>query len=81
MIVLDVMMPDMDGTEVVASLKKNPRTRAIPIILLSSLVSTQEERSSVNKDSVSYLSKPLNPGELLNEIRRYLANKEGPPIL
>ncbi len=80
-IVLDIMMPDMDGTEVAASLKKNPRTRAIPIILLSSLISTQEERSNVKKEFVSYLSKPLNPEKLLNEIRRYLVKKESLPIL
>lgn len=76
-IILDIMMPDMDGTEVAATLKKNPRTWAIPIIILSSLVSTQEERSNVKKDFVSYLSKPLNREKLLDEIRRYLVKKEG----
>jgi putative two-component system response regulator len=79
-IVLDIMMPDMEGTEVASTLKKDPRTRAIPIIFLSSLISTQEERSNVKKDFISYLSKPLNREKLLDEIRRYLAKKESPPI-
>jgi CheY-like chemotaxis protein len=79
-IVLDIMMPGLDGTEVAAALKKNPRTRAIPVILLSSLVSNQEERSNVTKDFVSYLSKPVNAEKLLNEIKRCLMRREGSPL-
>lgn len=75
-IVLDIMMPNMDGTEVAATLKKDPRTRAIPIILLSSLVSTQEERNKVKKGFVSYLSKPFDREKLLNEIRGRLVERD-----
>jgi CheY-like chemotaxis protein len=75
-IILDVMMPNMDGAEVAATLKKNPMTQAIPIILLSSLISTQEERNKVKKGFVSYLSKPFDREKLLNEIRRHLVKKD-----
>jgi CheY-like chemotaxis protein len=78
-VVLDIMMPGMDGTEVAAALKENPGTRDIPVILLSSLVSTQEERSSVSQGFVSYVSKPLNAEKLLNEIRRSLIKRESVP--
>ena len=81
LIVLDIMMPDMDGTEVASTLKKDPKTRAIPIILLSSSVPAQKERGNLNKDFVSYLSKPLNRDKLLSEIRRCLVKKVSPPIL
>lgn len=75
-IILDIMMPNMDGAEVAATLKKNPMTQAIPIILLSSLISTQEERNNVKKGFVSYLSKPFDREKLLNEIRRHLVKKD-----
>jgi len=68
------MMPDMDGTEVATALKQNPRTRKIPIIFLSSLISTEEERSNI--DLISYLSKPYNRQKLLNEIGKYLIVKD-----
>jgi CheY-like chemotaxis protein len=74
--ILDIMMPDMDGTEVANALKQNPRTKKIPIIFLSSLISAEEERSSVEKDLISYLSKPYNREKLLNEIGKYLLLKE-----
>ena len=76
LIILDIMMPDMDGTEVASALKQNPRTRKIPIIFLSSLISAEEERSSIKKDPVSYLSKPYNREKLLNEIRKYVIMKD-----
>jgi CheY-like chemotaxis protein len=73
-IVLDIMMPDMDGGEVADVLKKNPRTKDIPIIFLSSLISKEEEKTGAKKDIVSFLSKPYNREMLLNEVRRYLYN-------
>ncbi len=76
LIILDIMMPDMDGMEVATALKQNPRTRKIPIIFLSSLISAEEERSDVEKDLVSYLSKPYNREKLLNEIGKYLIMKD-----
>ena len=74
LVILDIMMPDMDGTEVAAALKQNPRTRRIPIIFLSSLISAEEERSNI--DLISYLSKPYNREKLLNEIGKYLIMKD-----
>jgi CheY-like chemotaxis protein len=73
-IILDIMMPDMDGGEVADVLKKNPRTKDIPIIFLSSLISKEEEKTGAKKDIVSFLSKPYNREMLLNEVRRYLYN-------
>ncbi len=71
-IILDIMMPDMDGGEVADVLKKNPRTKDIPIIFLSSLISKEEEKTGAKKAIVSFLSKPYNREILLNEVRRYL---------
>jgi two-component system sensor histidine kinase/response regulator len=73
-IILDIMMPDMDGGEVADALKKNPRTKEIPIIFLSALISKEEEKTGAKKDIGSFFSKPYNREMLLNEVRRYLYN-------
>ncbi|MFZ2053050.1 MAG: response regulator [Candidatus Aminicenantales bacterium] len=75
-IILDIMMPDMDGGDVADVLKKNPRTKEIPIIFLSSLISKEDERTGAKKDIVSFLSKPYNRELLLNEVRKYLFRPE-----
>ncbi len=74
-IILDIMMPGIDGGEVADILRKNPKTREIPIIFLSSLISKQEEKIGSKKDIVSFLSKPYNREMLLNEIRNYLTRE------
>jgi CheY-like chemotaxis protein len=77
LIVLDIMMPDIDGGEVAEILRKDPKTVNIPIIFLSSLVSEEEEKTGGKKGIVSFLSKPYNREKLLNEVRRCLY-KENP---
>jgi CheY-like chemotaxis protein len=72
LIVLDIMMPDIDGGEVAEILRKDPKTVNIPIIFLSSLVSEEEEKTGGKKGIVSFLSKPYNREKLLNEVRKYL---------
>lgn len=72
LIVLDIMMPDIDGGEVASILRKDPKTRNIPIIFISVLISEEEEKSGDKKDIVSFLSKPYNREKLLNEVRKSL---------
>jgi len=76
LIILDIMMPDMDGGEVADILRKDPKTKDIPIIFLSVLVSEQEEKSGKQKIAGSLMSKPYNRDRLLNEVRKYLAGPE-----
>ncbi len=75
-IILDIMMPDLDGSEVAEILREDEKTKDIPIIFLSVLVSKAEERSGGKKGIVSFLSKPYNRETLLNEVRRYLNPSE-----
>ena len=68
-IVLDLAMPGMTGWEVIESLKRNPRTRGIPIVVLSG----QGARDSALKAGAdSYREKPCLPDELLAEVLRVL---------
>jgi CheY-like chemotaxis protein len=72
LIILDIMMPDMDGGDVASILKNDPQTREIPIIFLSSLVTKREEQSSSRKDGLYFIAKPFEREDLLRKIQNYL---------
>jgi len=72
LIVLDIMLPDIDGGEVAEILRKDLKTLAIPIIFLSSLISEHEEKAGSRKKIVSFLAKPYNREKLLNEVGKHL---------
>jgi DNA-binding response OmpR family regulator len=71
LIILDIMMPGKDGIEVASLLKSNPKTEKIPIIFLSGLITERGKKNKSKDDATSYLSKPFNEGELLNEVKKY----------
>lgn len=75
LIILDIMMPGLDGGEVAAILKNDPKTKDIPIIFLSSLITENDKKANSRKEAIIYLSKPYNRDELLNEIKKYLLRK------
>ncbi len=70
-IILDIIMPGMDGSEVAEILKADTKAREIPIIFLSSLISQNEERFSSKKGSISLMAKPFSHDKLLNEVRKH----------
>jgi CheY-like chemotaxis protein len=70
-IILDIMMPGLDGGEVANILKAEQATKDIPIIFLSSLVSEKEEKIGTKKDMISFLSKPYSRDKLLNEVGKH----------
>ena len=71
LIILDIMMPGMDGGEVAVVLKNDPETNRIPIIFLSSLISEGSKRENSGRNSITYLPKPFKREELLNEVKKY----------
>ncbi len=75
LILLDVYLPEMDGYEVCRTLKQDPRTRAVPIIFLTSLESEQEKIRGFEAGADDYIVKPFYPGELLARIRLHLASR------
>lgn len=72
LIILDIMMPGMDGMEAAKLMKMDKVTQGIPIIFLSSLVSKNEEQKSKPKWGSSYMAKPYSQDELLKEISKYV---------
>ncbi|MBM4201784.1 MAG: response regulator, partial [Gammaproteobacteria bacterium] len=61
LILLDVMMPDMDGYEVLRELRLNPRTRDIPVIFVTAMDATEAEEHGLEVGAVDYITKPLRP--------------------
>ena len=66
LILLDIIMPDMDGFEVCKAVRENPRTADVPIIMLSA-VSNQVRDSTIQVDD--YMPKPFNPEELIPKVK------------
>ncbi|AFV03638.1 response regulator receiver modulated diguanylate cyclase [Dehalobacter sp. UNSWDHB] len=61
LILLDIVMPEMDGYEVLRQLKYDERTRNIPVIFLTSLDSIEDEEKGFNLGAVDYITKPFKP--------------------
>lgn len=76
LILLDVMMPDMDGFEVARHLKSSPYAAEIPIIFLSALSSTSDIVRGFQVGANDYISKPFNKEELLIRIRHQITQIE-----
>ena len=73
LIILDVMMPDLDGYEVSRELKRNPKTANIPIIFLTALDSTTDEEIGLELGAFDYITKPIQPAIVKARIRNLLA--------
>jgi putative two-component system response regulator len=76
LILLDVMMPGMDGYEVAGRLKLDPRTKTIPIIMLTSLDSREAKLTALNMGAEEFLTKPVDRAELWVRVRNLLRLKE-----
>jgi two-component system alkaline phosphatase synthesis response regulator PhoP len=80
LIVLDLMMPEMTGFEVLEELKKNPETQNIPVIMLTARTQDQDVLRGWQSGVECYLTKPFNPIELLTFIKRIFAMEEQKPV-
>jgi len=76
LIILDIMMPGMDGHAVCDTLKKSTLTWSIPIIYLTAKTGQADELLALEKGAKYYLNKPYNPAMLLEMIKSALADEE-----
>jgi adenylate cyclase len=75
LILLDVMMPELDGFETCKALKKDPATADIPVIFLTAKVETEDIVHGFEIGAVDYVTKPFNPAELLSRVNTHLQLK------
>lgn len=80
LILLDVMMPEMDGLEAVRTLKKNPATAKIPVIFLTARVSEVDEVVGLELGADDYITKPVSLPKLIARIKLTLRKKNGPAM-
>ena len=83
-VILDVMMPGMDGIEVCRAIRKNPQTRNIPVIILTAKAPIEDKLKGIESGADDYITKPFNFMELQARIemhlRRYLRESDMSPI-
>jgi sigma-B regulation protein RsbU (phosphoserine phosphatase) len=76
LILLDIMMPGMDGYEVCSRLKANPSTREIPVIFLTGQTSTEDETRGFEVGAVDYVHKPFSPAVVKARVRSHILLRE-----
>lgn len=76
LIVLDVMLPDGSGYEILQKLKSHPSTRELPVVVVSALTGEMDAVKAFSNGADDYIRKPFAMKEFLTRINRFLRNKE-----
>ena len=72
LVLLDIMMPEMDGFETCRRLKADPRSAAIPVVFLTAKSQPEDEALGRGVGAVDFLRKPVNPGQLFARVEAHL---------
>ncbi len=75
LILMDVIMPKMDGIETIEKLQEDENTQGIPIVILSALGQEMDVMKGLQAGAAGYIVKPFSPKELLDEINARLVKK------
>ena len=73
LVLLDIMMPGMDGYEVCKQIKNDQLTSNIPVLFLTAMSQAEDETMGLEIGAVDYITKPINPPILLQRVRNHLA--------
>ena len=79
LILLDVMLPEVDGLEVCKSLRRDPKTAFIPIIMLTARAAEIDRILGLELGADDYITKPFSPRELILRVRNLLKRQAAPP--
>lgn len=75
LVLLDVMMPEMDGHTVLTKLRESPATRELPVIFVTAMDAQEDERHGLELGAVDYITKPISPAIVLARVRTQLELK------
>ena len=81
LVLLDIMMPDMDGYEVCEKIKSNPKTRDSPVIFLTAKSDPHDEAKGLSIGAVDYITKPISPAILTARVKNHLQLQEATSLL
>ncbi len=73
LILLDIQLPEMDGYAVAEALRKNPVTRGVPIVAVTSYAMVGDREKALASGCNGYIEKPINPETFVTEIERFLS--------
>jgi DNA-binding response OmpR family regulator len=76
LVVLDIMMPKLDGYQVCQAIKSNPATHDIPVILLSAKGRSVDQKIGLESGADDYVTKPFSPRKLIERVNALLAQRE-----
>ncbi len=79
LLILDLLLPRMSGLEVLRAIRNEPRTRALPIILLTARATEMDKLVGFERGADDYLTKPFSPKELVARVRALLRRSRGSP--
>lgn len=75
LLVSDVMMPEMDGFELLANVRRDPTISDLPVIMLTAKAQDRDVMTGYQHGADMYLTKPFNPAELLSFVKRILSSQ------
>ena len=73
LILLDIMMPDMDGYEVIKKLKENPKTEKIPVLFITAKGEVEDETLGLSLGAVDYIRKPISPPIVKARVKTHMS--------
>ena len=74
LILLDIIMPDIDGYEVCRRLKEQPKTQPVPVIFLTSKSDVEDEEMGLQLGAVDYITRPINPRILQSRVKAHISD-------
>jgi DNA-binding response OmpR family regulator len=80
LVILDVMMPQMDGYEVCREIKADPRTADLPVIMLTAKAQTQSQLEGFRSGAIDYITKPVHPQDLVARIQTVLERAQSAQV-
>jgi putative two-component system response regulator len=81
LVLLDIMMPAMDGYEVLRRLKADPKLAQVPVIFVTAMAQTADEETGLRLGAVDYITKPVSPPIVLQRVRTHLELKAARDVL
>lgn len=78
LVIMDVMMPEFNGLEVLAEIRKNPDTETLPVIIMTANAQRFTKEEAETAGVSAFLTKPFSPTQLMLEIRKRLDEADSP---